>query len=173
MGCYHSKKKNNEYPGPIKMQDLERELQPVNYPINNIPPKFCPQLTEGYVCKVYDADTITVVSKLDFKSGEQFFRFSIRLIGIDAPELRTKNETEKKIAIQGRDELRKIILYKVVTLKTYECDKYGRLLCEVYYNGIHLNKWLLDEHYAVCYDGGRKETPHNWEEYRNNRQLKD
>lgn len=169
MGCKLSKSNNQSIEKPIPINELHTSLQPINYPINNVPPKFCPKLTEGYVCKVYDADTITVVSKLDFKTGDNFFRFSIRLLGIDAPELRTKNEIEKKISIEARDALRKIILYKVVRLETFETDKYGRLLCNVYYNGINLNQWLLDEHYAVSYDGGTKKVPDNWEEYRNNR----
>ena len=137
------------------------------YPLDPLPKKFVPILTKGYVCKVYDADTITVISKLHDKGD--YYRFSIRLTGIDTPELRTKNLIEKKISIEARDKLRERILNKIVQLKTLTADKYGRLLCEVYYEGVYLNQWLLDEHYAVPYDGGTKHIPDNWEEYRNNR----
>ena len=42
-------------------------------------------ITEGKVIKVYDADTITIASKLPYKESP-IYRLSVRLNGIDAPE---------------------------------------------------------------------------------------
>ena len=51
------------------------------------------------------------------------------------------------------------ILNKHVTLKNVATEKYGRVLADVYLDDLHLNQWLLDERYAVKYDGGTKISP--------------
>jgi endonuclease YncB( thermonuclease family) len=54
-------------------------------------------ITEGYVLKVYDGDTITIASKLPFENSP-IYRFSVRLAGIDTPEIKGKTEKEKHMA---------------------------------------------------------------------------
>ena len=49
---------------------------------------FVPPITRGRVIKVYDGDTITIASKLPFK-GSHLYRFGVRLLGMDAPEMKT------------------------------------------------------------------------------------
>ena len=56
---------------------------------------FIPPLTMGKVIKVYDGDTITIASKMPFENSP-YYRFSVRLKGIDCPEIRTKNMEEKQ-----------------------------------------------------------------------------
>ena len=104
--------------------------------------------------KVYDGDTITVI----FKPFEQtsFYKFRIRLYGIDTPELRTKNKKEKEFGKQVRDFLKEKILDKVVTVSCLDFDKYGRLLVELFINDESINNWLIDKGYAKKYDGGKK-----------------
>lgn len=121
---------------------------------NNID-KFLPSLKVGRVIKVYDGDTITVVSKVR-RFGKPF-KFSIRLNRIDTPELRSKNETEKECAIKIRDILSKKIFNKIVNIDLIKTDKYGRYLCEVTSKSIgNISDWLLENKYAVRYDGGKK-----------------
>jgi endonuclease YncB( thermonuclease family) len=48
-----------------------------------------------------------------------FYRFSIRLKGIDALEIRTSNEDEKYVATLAQKELEKFILNKYVKLKIF------------------------------------------------------
>ena len=95
------------------------------------------------------------------------YRFSVRLNGIDTPEMKGKNEEEKRIAVKARDALAEIILNKPLTLKNVTTEKYGRLLADVHHNNIHLNKWMIEQRYAVEYDGGTKKSPDNWEEFHN------
>tara|TARA_Y100000996_G_scaffold388955_1_gene348962 strand:+ start:4257 stop:4712 length:456 start_codon:yes stop_codon:yes gene_type:complete len=127
---------------------------------------FKPDITSGYVIKVYDGDTITIASKLNRQTP--IYRWRIRILGIDCPEIKTKNDTEKKVAIIARDTLSKMILHKKVNLKNISYDKYGRILCDVYYKKILISKWLLDKKLAVTYDGGTKKTPNCWLEYYTN-----
>ena len=119
----------------------------------------------GRVIKVYDGDTITIASKLPFNDSP-LYRLSVRLNGIDTPEIKGKNEDEKMAAKQTRDALAALILNKYVTLKNIQSEKYGRILADVYFGDLHLNEWLIKEKYAVKYDGGTKKSPTSWLKYR-------
>jgi endonuclease YncB( thermonuclease family) len=129
---------------------------------NTIP--FIPPVTEGYVIKVYDGDTITIASKLPYNNSP-VYRFHVRLNGIDSPEIKGKTEEEKTAAHTVQKALENLILHKDVTLKNLKTEKYGRILADVYIKKMHLNQWMLDNHYAVVYDGGTKFSPQSWERY--------
>ena len=133
---------------------------------NTIP--FIPPLTEGKVIKVYDGDTITIASKMPFDQSP-YYRFSVRLKGIDCPEIRTKNAEEKQCAILIRDLLKDLLMDKIVTLKEVELEKYGRILAVVYLDEVNLSDLLCEKHMAVKYDGGTKHCPENWMTYYNNK----
>jgi len=128
--------------------------------------RFIVPLEGGYVVKVYDGDTITVANNLPFKNDNTVYRFSVRLNGIDTPEIKGKNADEKQAAKNARDALSNKIFNQHVTLKNVSTEKYGRLLADIYLDGLHLNKWLIDERYAVEYDGGTKQSPVSWLKYR-------
>ena len=119
----------------------------------------------GRVIKVYDGDTITIASKLPFINSP-LYRLSVRLNGIDTPEIRGKTEDEKTAAKNVKDELSKLILNKRVSLKNIQTEKYGRILADVYIGELHINQWLITEKYAVKYDGGTKKSPESWLKYR-------
>lgn len=125
--------------------------------------KFLPNLKKGFVVKVYDGDTITIISKIHCLDEEH--KFVIRLKGIDAPEIKSNNILEKKIAIRSRNWLRHKILGKVIYLHDIGHDKYGRILANIYLSKHNksLNQHMLDLKYARIYDGGKKNT--NWDEY--------
>ena len=116
---------------------------------------FVPPLQRGKVIKVYDGDTITVCGR--FYCDAPLYRFPIRLRGVDSPEIKGKTEEERKSAIKSRDALSQLILGKIVVIKNPDCEKYGRILADVYIDNIHVNEWLLQNHYAFPYDGGKKE----------------
>ena len=42
-----------------------------------------------------------------------------------------------------------LILNRYVDLHNVKTDKYGRLLCEVYYGGLSVNVWLLNNNLAT------------------------
>ena len=125
---------------------------------------FIPPVTRGKVIKVYDGDTITIASKMPWDSSP-FFRFSVRLNGIDCPEIRTKNVNEKKCAKMAKEMLSKNILHKIVTLKNVELEKYGRILADVYIQDTNVTDCLIKNHLAVEYHGGKKQCPDDWLEY--------
>lgn len=128
---------------------------------------FIPPVTEGKVIKVYDGDTITIASKMPYENSP-WYRFSVRLNGIDTPEIKTKNENEKRLALIGRDNLKELIMDKIVKLKNVDLEKYGRILADVYLDDLYLNEWMIKKKYAVRYDGGTKQVPNDWMEYYNN-----
>lgn len=133
---------------------------------NNINAKnlknFVPKLKKCKVVKVYDGDTITVAGYL--KGDPECYKFKVRLNGIDSPELRGSNENEKKHAIISRDALSNKILNNIVTLDIKGTEKYGRLLADVLYDGTNMNEWMVNNGYAVKYDGGKKIRDLKWDE---------
>ena len=126
---------------------------------------YIPNITSGKVVKVYDADTITVANRISVggEQSEEIYRFQVRLNGIDSPEIKSKNPTTKALAKQSRDALSVMIFGKIVELRNVQLEKYGRLLADVYLGNLHLNQWLIDNKYAVQYDGGTKHIPEEWE----------
>ena len=128
-------------------------------------PLFVPPLKTGKVIKVYDGDTITIASKVPGLYNSPIYKFSVRLNGIDTPEMRTKDEDEKEIATLARDALSEKIMGKEIRLENIKTEKYGRVLCDIYLAQIHLNQWLIDEKYALPYDGGTKVIPKSWKKY--------
>ena len=125
--------------------------------------EFVPPITEGEVIKVYDGDTITIATILPMKTS-LLYRFPVRLLGIDCAEMKSKNVNEKEHAKQARDKLSELILHKTVTLQNVSTEKYGRILANVFLDDLCVNQWMLDQGYAVEYDGGTKHSPSSWSE---------
>ena len=152
------RKKNNNILHKNMSSDLVNLLENVEYR-DTVP--FVPPIQYGKVIKVYDGDTITIASVLP-NTTEPIYRFSIRLNGIDTPEIRGKTQEEKELAIQVRDALAEKIYGKMVELRNVGNEKYGRVLAEIYLDGENINQWLVDENFAVAYDGGKKHRPASW-----------
>lgn len=103
------------------------------------------------VVKVYDADSVNIV----FKHNGELIRWATRLYGVNAPEINGGSETEKLAAIVARDWVRSELLNKIVWVECMEFEKYGRLLCNIYYNkdftGPTLSDKLIENGYAKPY----------------------
>lgn len=140
--CFKSKSKGEEI--IVKPIPIWKDTVPFVAPI-----------TEGHVIKVYDGDTFTLAAYLPYDASP-LYRFSVRLSGIDTPEIKGKTEKEKEAAIIARTELQTLILDKRVSLRNVQTEKYGRLLAEVYVGDINVNQHMLDKGLAVKYDGGTK-----------------
>ena len=126
---------------------------------------FIPPIAEGKVIKVYDGDTITIASKLPYKTSP-VYRFSVRIAGIDCPEIKTKNETEKECALIAKAFVSDKILNKIVQLKNVKTEKYGRILADVYFNNnVSIGEELLKSRLAVKYEGNTKICPTDWMKY--------
>lgn len=124
------------------------------------------QYIEAKIVSVYDGDSVKAI----FPLNNVMYKWTCRLTGIDTPEIRTSNHTEKKYGYLVRNRLRNKILNKVVLLKCGTLDKYGRLLVEIVCDNCNINKWLIEHSYAFPYDGGKKRS---WSKYleENNVQL--
>jgi endonuclease YncB( thermonuclease family) len=139
---------------------------------------FIPPLekTRVYVCKVYDGDTFTISTKLPWDTTHTY-RFCVRCKGIDCPELRTKNEIEKKMALQAKEYAIEILnkCNNFVYLQNIVYDKYGRLCADVFLDmnvpNNNFASMMLEKRLAVKYDGGTKVCPKNWELYFTNGSL--
>lgn len=122
-------------------------------------PKFT--LTPSNIERVYDGDTFYInLPDLPDVFGK---RLGVRIVGIDTPEMRSKCKTqeqkahEKKLAMDAKDSLTsKLQNAKVIELTNLQRDKYFRLLAKVKVDGNDVSEELIDEGYAVAYDGGTK-----------------
>lgn len=130
---------------------------------------YIPPVNSGLVIKVYDGDTITIATQI--YNDKTLYRFSVRLNGIDCPEMKTNNNNEKTVAIMAKNRVTEMIYRKNITLKNVKKEKYGRLLADVYHNNICINNVLLKERLAVKYDGGTKIVPKDWMDFHNNNNI--
>jgi endonuclease YncB( thermonuclease family) len=117
---------------------------------------YYPKLRKGRVVKVYDGDSITIAARIPKSKDRTIYKFNIRLNRIDTPEIRTRDNKEKVYGLKIRDLLSDKIMNEMVDLKVIDTDKYGRLLAEVIYNNENINNWLLQNKYAMEYNGGQK-----------------
>ena len=115
---------------------------------------------KGKVERVYDGDTLYATLQLGF----DIFKYSsIRVSGIDTPELRGSSPAEKVLARKARDRMKKLCGKEiwVESLNGGEADKYGRVLASVYQlDGTDIAAVLIKEGHAVKYDGSKK--THVW-----------
>ena len=157
MGCCIGKLKNTNEKLKVKF-----ELSGTKYQDTEV---FIPPIKYGYVCKVYDGDTFTVVTKMPYSKKK--YRFSVRIKGIDCPELRTQNQEEKEYAIMARDYVSQLFneADNIVKLENIIYDKYGRLCCDVFIGDKSVADELLKARLAVVYDGGHKVLPLSWKQY--------
>jgi endonuclease YncB( thermonuclease family) len=121
-----------------------------------------PPIVKGKVAKVYDGDTFTIITKL--YPTEPVYQFQVRINGIDSAEIKGTTDNIKKMALLAKEKLSELILNKIVRLENVSYDKYGRILSDVYIDDIHINKWMVDNHLALSYDGGHKDNPNVWDE---------
>jgi micrococcal nuclease len=111
------------------------------------------------IVKVIDGDTVDVDIDLGF--GVWIHKERVRLHGIDTPESRTSDATEKVFGLKAKAFLEKWVTAGDVTLRTKTYDakgKFGRILGELWYAREHnINQKMIDEHHAVAYHGQSKD----------------
>jgi endonuclease YncB( thermonuclease family) len=107
----------------------------------------------------YDGDTITFnLPGLHPIIGE---KISIRVNGIDTPEIRGKCEKEKYDAKQAQQMVTDIFQNaEVIILKNMERGKYFRIAADVIVDGENLADMLIEAGMVIKYDGGKK--THKW-----------
>lgn len=160
----------------IKKEELDlNDLSKVNCDIK----KFTLDGTQmwGKVVHIYDGDTVHIV----FIINNNYSKFACRMAHIDTPEMASKNIKEKESAIKARNYLFEQVTdikitsevtkkdldilceksQKLIWVKCFEFDKYGRLLVELYHNDKSIrsiNTEMIDNNLALPYEGKTKET---------------
>jgi len=107
------------------------------------------------VVSIYDGDTFRVnINSYPPIIGKNM---SIRLNGVDTPEMRGKCQTEKLLARKAKQlTVSKLRSAKVVELRNIQKGKYFRIVADVYLDNISLATVLIENNLAVYYDGGKK-----------------
>ena len=116
-----------------------------------------PQTSSFYKVKlgrVLDGDTFKVYLACSYKLFCS--SVSVRVRGIDTPELRSQDPQEKQKAKEARTFTKKFLESGKIRLKDCTKDKYFRLLCDVYVNKENLAERLLEADLGVPYAGGAK-----------------
>jgi len=141
-----------------KTREIPEGLNPASIP------KFIPAPARGRVIKCYDGDTITIAAYLPYKESE-LYKFSVRIRGVDCPELRSRTPSEKTCAKIAKRAVERKLLNTIVQLHNIHTDKYGRILADVELEGCSIGSWLLDQCLAVPYTGKTKAPPVDWMKY--------
>jgi|TARA_B100001094_G_scaffold38607_1_gene32961 micrococcal nuclease len=107
------------------------------------------------VLRVVDGDTVDVRMDLGFNV---WHKCRVRLLGINAPESRTRDLEEKKRGLAAKAFLIEVLetAQSDVELQSHGTGKYGRVLGEFYINGVNINDLMVKEGHAVKYDGGKR-----------------
>ena len=105
----------------------------------------------------YDGDTCYITAKT---FPEPLQKMSIRILGIDTPEIRGDCGEEKALASIGREYANELFrAADEITLENLDWDKYGgRVLADAYLDGELYSQKLIDAGLAKPYDGGTKES---------------
>jgi len=104
------------------------------------------------ITSVYDGDTVT--GDVDLGFGIWIKKQKFRLMGIDTPEIRTKDKDEKVRGYEARDRLRELVLGKTVRIRSFGKGKYGRWLVDIFIEEIDtrsVNQLLILEGHADHY----------------------
>jgi len=113
-------------------------------------------ITVTEIRSIYDADTFKVsIPEWPDVIGKSI---SIRILGIDAPEMRGRCQAEKDAARAAKQfTVEKLRSAEIVELRDIQRGKYFRILAEVYVDGDSLGEMLVRAGHARAYGGGKRE----------------
>jgi endonuclease YncB( thermonuclease family) len=98
------------------------------------------------VVRIYDGDTIKAVG--------HDIEIKVRLVGIDAPETsKGKRKPGQPFGRKAEKYLAGLVLNRVVDIKGYGSDRYGRILAEIYVGDRNVNLEMVKTGYAEVYSG--------------------
>jgi endonuclease YncB( thermonuclease family) len=134
----------------------------------------------GRLIDIYDGDTIKVI----LPTFDSYYKFTIRLNGIDTCEIRSKDKVLQDNALKARDRLFELLTNHKINTKNdikkllesdvhlvwVECcnkDKYGRILANIFKDKDtpkSVSEILLEEKLAYKYEGKTKLSEDNIKE---------
>lgn len=107
--------------------------------------------------RVVDGDTVDALVDLGFDTWK---KVRIRMMGINAPESRTRDKEEKKRGLASKKYLIDLIESNesMFILKSHGVGKYGRCLGEIFLKDteVSANQMMINEGHAVEYHGGKR-----------------
>lgn len=107
------------------------------------------------IVSIYDADTFRV--NIEGWPDIVGKNVSIRVLGVDAPEMRGKCPSEKAVARQAKQFTVAFLRNaKSIELRNMERGKYFRILADVRADGKSLSQALIQSGLARPYDGGKR-----------------
>ena len=109
--------------------------------------------------RVVAADTVDAYIDLGFNVHVDK---RIRFMGIDTPESRTRDLTEKRYGLGAKYRLIEMLEENdnIFVVKSHGTGKFGRVLGELFHHSeseLSINQMLIDEGHAVAYFGGSKQ----------------
>ena len=111
---------------------------------------------QAVIKRVVDGDTVDIDIDLGF--GVMLKDERVRIMGIDTPESRTRDLTEKKFGLAAKERLKQLLGKKSI-LKCKEYDskgKFGRILGDFLVGERTVTEILIEEGHAVKYHGQNK-----------------
>ena len=119
-----------------------------------------------YKCKilrVIDGDTVDIDIDLGF--GMWMHKERVRMMGIDTPESRTRDEVEKLFGLASKNRLKELLPIGSTQILKTEIDKsgedakgkFGRILGDFLIEGKKASEILIEEGHAVAYHGQSKD----------------
>ncbi len=103
--------------------------------------------------RVVDGDTVDALVDLGFNTWK---KVRIRMVGMNAPESRTRDLEEKARGIAAKIRLEELLEKRSFILESQGVGKYGRCLGIIFVNEVNVNKQLITEGHAVEYNGGKR-----------------
>jgi endonuclease YncB( thermonuclease family) len=109
----------------------------------------------AYLLNVIDGDTFK--ARIPVWQGVEIVT-SVRINGIDAPEIKSKCDHEKTKAQQAKKALNEILKNATtINLQNVQDDKYsGRVVAEVFVDGKNLAAEMIRTNFARQYTGGTR-----------------
>lgn len=130
------------------------------------------EIVSAAVWKVYDGDTISVII---LHGGVVPMKLSVRVTGVDTPEIKSNSSAEKLAAQLVRDDVSEKLLNQIVKCRIDSWDKYGgRVVGEIFFRQLvssknnsyletALSEYLLASKLARPYGGDTKKNGYSEE----------
>ena len=103
--------------------------------------------------RVVDGDTVDALVDLGFDTWK---KVRIRMMGMNAPESRTRDLEEKKLGLAAKARLIELLSGGNFILQSHGVGKYGRCLGTLLVGDNDINKQLINEGHATEYYGGKR-----------------
>ena len=102
-----------------------------------------------FITNVVDGDTVDAIIDLGFSIQA---KHRLRLLGVDTPELRDKDEATRLKAQEAKTFVTETLLNKEFVVKTEKSDSFGRYLAIIYLDDTKtLNDLLIEKGYAEVF----------------------